>query len=108
MYGLFLLLILAASINSLLKWGLPSFHSRIKQRTGLLRAHVIEHPLVRRKHASVVAFPFMKWLTLQLPLRGEALVILILSLINFLPLVAFLRLVFGQEKHHLPSSHKQA
>lgn len=89
LYGLFLLLILAAAINNLLKWSLPSFHAKSKQRLRLLRAHVFEHPLARRKHASVVAFPFLKWLTLQLPLRGEALVVLCLSLINFLPLVAF-------------------
>ncbi|TKY85291.1 hypothetical protein EX895_006371 [Sporisorium graminicola] len=88
-YGLFLVLILAAALNNLLKWGFPSLHAKSKQRLRLLRAHVFEHPLVSRKHASVVAFPFLKWLTLQLPLRGEALVIFILSLINFLPLVAF-------------------
>ncbi|CBQ70226.1 related to FRE4-Ferric reductase [Sporisorium reilianum SRZ2] len=88
-YGMFLLLILAAAINNLLKWSAPSLHAKCKQRLRLLRAHVFEHPLISHKHSSVVAFPFLKWLTLQLPLRGEAFIIFCLSLINFLPLVAF-------------------
>lgn len=89
---------MAAGANSLMAWGVPSLHLKIKQRLRLVRAYVFEHPLVKRKHASVVAFPFLKWLTLQLPLRGEALIVLLLSLINFLPLVAFYDLYLGNNQ----------
>ncbi|KAJ1032372.1 hypothetical protein NDA16_000399 [Ustilago loliicola] len=88
-YGLFLLLIIGASINNLLAWGWPSLHAKLKRKLRLLRAHVLDHPLVHRKHASVVSFPVIKWLTLQLPLRGEAIVVFLYSFLNFLPLVAF-------------------
>lgn len=72
----------------------------------LLRGHFLEHPLIKRKHASVVAFPFANWLTLQLPLRGEALVVLLISLGNFLPLVAFYNLYVGTNLIY-PGAHSR-
>ncbi|SPO25052.1 related to FRE4 - Ferric reductase [Ustilago trichophora] len=101
-YGLFLFLIITASTNKLMAWACPSFHAKLKQRLRLLRAHVLEHPLFKRKHSSVVSFPFLRWLTLQLPLRGEAIVLLLLSLINFLPLVAFYDLYVGDHNTFYP------
>ena len=67
-----------------------------------LRAHVLEHPLVKHRHSSVVSLPFLRWLTLQLPLRGEAIVVFVLSLINFLPLVAFYDLYVGDNNTFYP------
>ncbi|TKY89359.1 hypothetical protein EX895_001890 [Sporisorium graminicola] len=92
-YGLFVILILATAFNNLLAWSCPSAHIRTKQRLRVLRAYVWEHPLVQRKHASVVSLPGLRWLTLQLPLRGEGIIVLALCLINFLPLVAFYQLL---------------
>ncbi|KAJ9479873.1 Ferric reductase transmembrane component 3 [Pseudozyma hubeiensis] len=88
-YGLFLLLIMVACGNSLLSWSSPSLHSKCKRKLRWLRAHVFQHALFKRKHAAVASFPYLDWFTLQLPLRGEALVIFLISLLNFLPLVAF-------------------
>lgn len=70
-------------------------HSKCKQKLRWLRAHVFEHALFKRKHAAVASLPFLDWLTVQLPLRGEALVIFLISLLNFLPLVAFYDLYVG-------------
>lgn len=102
MYGLFTCLIAAAGINSMLSSSCPSLHLKLKRKMRIVRAHVWEHPLVQRKHASVVAFPWMQWLSLQLPLRGEAVVIFFLCLINFLPLVAFYDLLIGDRNVFYP------
>lgn len=107
LYGLFLLLILTAGANKLLAWRYPVFHAKLKQRLRLLRAYVFEHPLITRKHSSVVAFPFLEWITLQLPLRGEAIVLLALSLINFLPLVTFYDLLPGNVNTIYPGPHSK-
>ncbi len=102
MYGLFLFLILAASLSNFMAWGCPSLHSAIKQRSRLIRAYIWEHPLVSHKHATVVSFPFLRWLTLQLPLRGEAFIIFAFSLMNFLPLVAFYDILLGDDQIWYP------
>lgn len=102
------MLILAATCNNLLAWGLPSFHLAIKQKSRLLRAHVWEHPLVTHKHATVVSLPHLRWLTLQLPLRGESFIILCLCLINIIPLVAFYNLLYGDQQVFYPGPHNKS
>lgn len=108
MYGLFVVLVLAATINNLLAWSFPLLHSQLKRKLRMVRVYIWEHPLVQRQHADVVAFPKLYWLSLQLPLRGEAVVIFMLFLINFLPLVAFYRLFVGDQNVFLPWPSEQA
>ncbi|SPO30199.1 related to FRE3 - Ferric reductase, reduces siderophore-bound iron prior to uptake [Ustilago trichophora] len=93
MYGLFVLLIFAAACRNLLAWKSPALHRRINRKLQWIRAHLWEHPLLSRNHATLVSLPGLRWLTLQLPLRSEALVILGLFLINLVPLVAFYKLL---------------
>ncbi|SNX81814.1 related to FRE3 - Ferric reductase, reduces siderophore-bound iron prior to uptake [Melanopsichium pennsylvanicum] len=93
LYGLFVVLILATAFNNLLKWTSPWLHNKISQKLRVIRAYVWEHPLLSRSHATVISLPGLRWLTLQLPLRGEAMIILGLFLINFIPLVAFYQLL---------------
>ncbi|EST09089.1 Ferric reductase transmembrane component-like domain protein [Kalmanozyma brasiliensis GHG001] len=102
LYGLFLLLVLAASLNNVLAWVCPTTHSSMKQKSRLVRAHIWEHPLITQKHATVVSFPFLRWLTLQLPLRGEAFIIFAFSMVNFVPLVAFYDLLLGDQQIFYP------
>lgn len=102
MYGLFLCLILAAGLNSALAWTSPYYYSAFKKKTVLIRAHVWEHPFLTRKHAAVVSFPFLRWLTFQIPLRGEAFIIFVLSLINIVPLLAFYDLLLGDQQIWYP------
>lgn len=102
MYALFVVLILTASVNNLLARSCPSLHFQLKRRSRVVRAYFWEHPLVRRRHATVASFSKMQWLSLQLPLRGEAAVILILCLINFIPLVAFYDLFIGDRNVFYP------
>ncbi|GAC94347.1 likely ferric reductase [Pseudozyma hubeiensis SY62] len=93
MYGLFVVLILAAAFNNLLAWAAQSLHNHLKHKLRLFRAYLWEHPLLSRKHATVVTLPGLRWLTLHLPLRGEGMVISGLFFVNFLPLVAFYKLL---------------
>ncbi len=101
-YGLFLLLILTASANKFVAWAWPGAHDRCRRKFRLFRAHISEHPLVARKHSVVASVPGLRWLTLQLPLRGEAIILLCLSLANFLPLVAFYDLYVGDKNTFYP------
>ncbi|KAJ9480426.1 Ferric/cupric reductase transmembrane component 2 [Pseudozyma hubeiensis] len=93
MYGLFVILLFAAAFNNLLAWAAQSLHNRLKQKLRLFRAFFWEHPLLSRKHATVVALPGLRWLTLHLPLRGEALVILGMFFANVVPLICFYKLL---------------
>lgn len=52
-------------------------------------ANVGAHPLFKQHHAQLVSIPGLRWLTFQLPLRGEAIILVLIVLANFLPLVAF-------------------
>ena len=101
-YGLFLLLILTASANNFVAWAWPRAHDRCRRKVRLFRAYISEHPLIARKHSVVASLPGLRWLTLQLPLRGEAIILLCLSLANFLPLVAFYDLYVGDKNTFYP------
>lgn len=48
-----------------------------------------DHPLVKRRHAELLQLPLLRFVTVQVPLRGDAMILIVILLANFLPLVAF-------------------
>lgn len=83
-YGLFLVFVLGSGVKQVVRHFYPRFG-----RGRWFTTHIADHPLVKKRHAELVSLPGMRWLTLQLPLRGDGIVLVLIILANFLPLVAF-------------------
>lgn len=100
-WGLFLLLILAAGSSAFIEHVSPRVHHAAARRAIWWRANISEHPLVTEKHSQVVACGRgpLSWLTLHLPLRLDAAILVIMMSLNIVPLIAFHSLYVGHNTY---------
>lgn len=103
-WGLFLTLVLTAGTRALIELLFPRFHQTLAQRAAWWRANVSEHPLVSEKHSQFVACSKIRWLTLHLPLRFEAFILIAMLILNIAPLVSCYSLYIGNNTYFTGSN----
>lgn len=79
----------------------PQLHHALIRRASWWRGNVSEHALLSEKHSQVVCCGkgCLRWLTLHLPLRLEAIILITMIAFNIVPLVSFYSLYVGHNTY---------
>lgn len=102
---MFLAIGLASGLSAFIEHFFPRQHHAISRRAAWWRGNVSEHPLVSQKHSQVVSCGEgrFSWLTLHLPLRLEAVLLIVMVLLNVVPLCTFYSLYVGHNTYFVGS-----
>ncbi|EST10226.1 FAD-binding 8 [Kalmanozyma brasiliensis GHG001] len=100
-WACFLTLGLASGLSAFIQHFFPHQHHVITRRAGWWRVNVSEHPLVSEKHSQAVACGkgSFAWLTVHLPLRLEAALLVVMLALNVVPLCTFYSLYVGHNTY---------
>ncbi|SPO25053.1 related to FRE6 - Ferric reductase [Ustilago trichophora] len=100
-WGLFMSVILASGLSAFIEHFFPRLHHAISRKAAWWRGNISEHPLVSEKHSQVVTCGkgCFAWLTLHLPLRLEAIILVAMVALNIVPLVSFYSLYVGHNTY---------
>ncbi|KAJ9479872.1 putative Ferric reductase transmembrane component 3 (putative) [Pseudozyma hubeiensis] len=100
-WSLFLFLPLASGISSLLALLLPRANHALSRRASWWRGHISEHPLASGKHSQVIqcGSGYLRWLTLHVPLRLEAAILVVMMIVNVAPYFTFYSLYIGHNTY---------
>ncbi|EPQ26726.1 uncharacterized protein PFL1_05705 [Pseudozyma flocculosa PF-1] len=104
-YGIFISLILACGLVHYLPRLFPTACKKLQPKLAPIRTHLLEAPLLGRRNAEPIPLFGLRWLTFQMPLRLEGIVLLALFLINLLPITAFYTTLAAEHNPRYPGPH---
>ncbi|PWN54246.1 hypothetical protein IE53DRAFT_376654 [Violaceomyces palustris] len=107
MYVGFSILILGSGAVNLFRKVSPSSYKSIRTRLAPLRTHLVEAPLFGGSNAEPVPLLGIRWLTVQLPLRLQSIIIFAILLINIVPALAFYTYLPGERNVFWPDPHSR-